>query len=246
MKHPLVAVVGAGDRSTQAVLAAAALRRAAQQAGMSIRVEVRTPQGTLTPLADPLGDGPVLLIGDGAVKKWSEHTEEEQAEAMGRFGEFDRACRDREGVELLAGLNRESARRAAQAEQPQASAVTVSKESAIPWASLASARSHCVTGLEAPMYASLRFTLGGDVGGVTDPGDAVVDQLRGGIGPQPAVRAVGPIEAEVHDRLPARARAGSRSTRSWRRTARSRSRTGAAAGCASSTCRMRPCARCSG
>ena len=65
MKHPLVAVVGAGDRSTQAVLAAAALRRAAQQAGMSIRVEVRTPQGTLTPLADPLGDGPVLLIGDG-------------------------------------------------------------------------------------------------------------------------------------------------------------------------------------
>ena len=45
----------------------------------------------------------VLLIGDGAVKKWSEHTEEEQAEAMGRFGEFDRACRDREGVELLAG-----------------------------------------------------------------------------------------------------------------------------------------------
>jgi hypothetical protein len=44
-----------------------------------------------------------LLIGDGAVKPWSEHTEAEQAEVMGRFGEFDRACRDREGVELLAG-----------------------------------------------------------------------------------------------------------------------------------------------
>lgn len=45
----------------------------------------------------------VLLIGDGAVKKWSEHTEEEQVEVMGRFQAFDRACRDREGVELLAG-----------------------------------------------------------------------------------------------------------------------------------------------
>lgn len=45
----------------------------------------------------------VLLIGDGAVKKWSEHTAEEQAEVMGRFGDFDRACREREGVELLAG-----------------------------------------------------------------------------------------------------------------------------------------------
>ena len=45
----------------------------------------------------------VLLIGDGAVKKWSEHTEEEQVEVMGRFGDFDRACREREGVELLAG-----------------------------------------------------------------------------------------------------------------------------------------------
>ena len=45
----------------------------------------------------------VLLIGDGAVKKWSEHTEEEQVEVMGRFREFDLACREREGVELLAG-----------------------------------------------------------------------------------------------------------------------------------------------
>lgn len=45
----------------------------------------------------------VLLIGDGAVKKWSEHTEEEQVEVMGRFGDFDRACKERDGVELLAG-----------------------------------------------------------------------------------------------------------------------------------------------
>ncbi|MFC7359453.1 YciI family protein [Nocardioides astragali] len=45
----------------------------------------------------------VLLIGDGAVKKWSAHTEEEQVEVMGRFQAFDRACRERQGVELLAG-----------------------------------------------------------------------------------------------------------------------------------------------
>lgn len=45
----------------------------------------------------------VLLIGDGAVKKWSEHTDAEQGEVMARFGAFDRACTEREGVELLAG-----------------------------------------------------------------------------------------------------------------------------------------------
>ena len=45
----------------------------------------------------------VLLIGDGDAKKWSEHSEEEQGAVMEQFGDFDRACRDRDGVELLAG-----------------------------------------------------------------------------------------------------------------------------------------------
>lgn len=45
----------------------------------------------------------VLLIGDGEIKPWSEHSEQEQGEAMGRFGAFDEACAAREGVELLAG-----------------------------------------------------------------------------------------------------------------------------------------------
>ena len=45
----------------------------------------------------------VLLIGDGAEKPWSDQTEDEQAAAMARFGDFDRACREREGVELIAG-----------------------------------------------------------------------------------------------------------------------------------------------
>jgi hypothetical protein len=45
----------------------------------------------------------VLLIGDGELKPWSEHSEEEQREVMGRFAAFDAACADRDGVELLAG-----------------------------------------------------------------------------------------------------------------------------------------------
>ena len=45
----------------------------------------------------------VLLIGDGAVKPWAEHTEEEKSEVMGRFGAFAEACAARDGVELLAG-----------------------------------------------------------------------------------------------------------------------------------------------
>ena len=45
----------------------------------------------------------VLLIGDGAVKPWPEHSEEEQKAVMTRFADFDRACREREDVELLAG-----------------------------------------------------------------------------------------------------------------------------------------------
>ena len=45
----------------------------------------------------------VLLIGDGELKPWSEHSAEEQAEVMTRFEAFDAACREREGVEILAG-----------------------------------------------------------------------------------------------------------------------------------------------
>ena len=45
----------------------------------------------------------VLLIGDGAEKPWPEQTEDEQAAAMAKFGEFDAACAARDGVELLAG-----------------------------------------------------------------------------------------------------------------------------------------------
>ncbi len=45
----------------------------------------------------------VLLVGDGAEKPWPEQTESEQAAAMAKFGEFDTACREREGVEILAG-----------------------------------------------------------------------------------------------------------------------------------------------
>lgn len=45
----------------------------------------------------------VLLIGDGELKPWSEHTDDEQAEVMTKFEAFDTACRDRDGVEILAG-----------------------------------------------------------------------------------------------------------------------------------------------
>lgn len=44
----------------------------------------------------------VLLIGDGEMKAWLDHSEEEQAAVMARFGEFDRACAERDGVEVLA------------------------------------------------------------------------------------------------------------------------------------------------
>lgn len=45
----------------------------------------------------------VLLIGDGSEKPWPDQTEDEQAAAMAKFGEFDEACAERDGVELLAG-----------------------------------------------------------------------------------------------------------------------------------------------
>lgn len=45
----------------------------------------------------------VLLIGDGDTLPWSEHTDDEQSEVMTQFGAFAHACRERAGVELLAG-----------------------------------------------------------------------------------------------------------------------------------------------
>ena len=45
----------------------------------------------------------VLLIGDGELKPWSEHSDEEQQAVMRRFEAFDAACRERDGVEILAG-----------------------------------------------------------------------------------------------------------------------------------------------
>ena len=45
----------------------------------------------------------VLLIGDGELKAWSEHSEDEQAEAVAQFEAFGAACGDRDGVEILAG-----------------------------------------------------------------------------------------------------------------------------------------------
>ena len=61
-----IAVIGAGSRSTHAVLAAEALRRAAQQIGAAFTVEVRSSQGILNALADAdiATAGRVLLVGD--------------------------------------------------------------------------------------------------------------------------------------------------------------------------------------
>lgn len=61
-----IAVIGAGPRSTHAVLAAEALRRAAQKIGAAFTVEVRSHQGVLNALADAdiANAGRVLLVGD--------------------------------------------------------------------------------------------------------------------------------------------------------------------------------------
>ncbi len=45
----------------------------------------------------------VLLIGDGELKAWTDHSDDEQAALMGQFEAFDVACRERDGVEILAG-----------------------------------------------------------------------------------------------------------------------------------------------
>ena len=45
----------------------------------------------------------VLLIGDGELKPWPEHSPDEQAEVMTAFEAFGAACAERDGVEILAG-----------------------------------------------------------------------------------------------------------------------------------------------
>lgn len=61
----LIAVISAGERSTEAVLAAEALRRAAADASLQLRVEVRTTLGTLSPVDAAADAQHLLLIGDG-------------------------------------------------------------------------------------------------------------------------------------------------------------------------------------
>ena len=63
----LLAVIAAGDLTTQAVLAAEALRKAAAKAGHRIQVEIRTSLGIQSPLdaeAPSTADG-LILVGSG-------------------------------------------------------------------------------------------------------------------------------------------------------------------------------------
>lgn len=63
----LLAVIAAGDLTTQAVLAAEALRKAAEKAGHRIQVEIRTSLGIQAPLDSRVlsaADG-VILVGNG-------------------------------------------------------------------------------------------------------------------------------------------------------------------------------------
>lgn len=61
-----IVVIAAGDRSTEAVLAAEALRRAATAAGRSVTIEIRSDQGVLGALPGELASAAsqVLVIGD--------------------------------------------------------------------------------------------------------------------------------------------------------------------------------------
>ena len=47
----------------------------------------------------------VLLMSDGEDKSWDEQTPEEQAVAMQRHDDFDTACKERDGVTILAGTD---------------------------------------------------------------------------------------------------------------------------------------------
>ncbi len=61
-----IVVIAAGERSTEAVLAAEALRRAATAAGRSVTIEIRSDQGVLGALPGDLASAAtqVLVIGD--------------------------------------------------------------------------------------------------------------------------------------------------------------------------------------
>ncbi|CAD7732764.1 PTS system fructose-specific EIIB'BC component [Xanthomonas hydrangeae] len=61
-----IVVIAAGERSTEAVLAAEALRRAASAAGRSVTIEIRSDQGVLGALPTELTNGAahVLIVGD--------------------------------------------------------------------------------------------------------------------------------------------------------------------------------------
>ncbi|MFL7980629.1 PTS fructose transporter subunit IIB, partial [Xanthomonas vasicola] len=61
-----IVVIAAGERSTEAVLAAEALRRAATAAGRSVTIEIRSDQGVLGALPSELVSGvaQVLVVGD--------------------------------------------------------------------------------------------------------------------------------------------------------------------------------------
>ena len=45
----------------------------------------------------------VLLIGDGELPNWNSLTPDEQGETMEQFEKFAKACRERDGVEIVAG-----------------------------------------------------------------------------------------------------------------------------------------------
>ncbi|AUI90890.1 PTS fructose transporter subunit IIC [Xanthomonas oryzae] len=61
-----IVVIAAGERSTEAVLAAEALRRAATAAGRSVTIEIRSDQGVLGALPSELASGitQILVVGD--------------------------------------------------------------------------------------------------------------------------------------------------------------------------------------
>ncbi|RXR07286.1 PTS fructose transporter subunit IIC [Pseudoxanthomonas composti] len=89
-----IVVIAAGPRSTEAVLAAEALRRAARQGGVELAIEIRSDQGITGALdaAHCAQASSVLLVGDGDGER-------------GRFGQaaltavqLDAVLRDPEGV----------------------------------------------------------------------------------------------------------------------------------------------------
>ncbi|OLK87328.1 PTS fructose transporter subunit IIBC, partial [Xanthomonas oryzae pv. oryzicola] len=61
-----IVIIAAGERSTEAVLAAEALRRAATAAGRSVTIEIRSDQGVLGALPSELASGAtqILVVGD--------------------------------------------------------------------------------------------------------------------------------------------------------------------------------------